>query len=242
MTTLTKITLAIILSIMMTSCQFDLNFNNGVQGNGNVTTIERTLEDSFHEIEVSRGMDVYLTQSDTPMLKVQTDENLHNLIITEIENGVLKIYTSENISTAEAKKVMVNVNQLKRISSTSGSDVYSTNTIFADDIALSTTSGADLELALEATSTTLSSTSGSDLNVTGKTVNLKASATSGSDIRASQFQSETCEANATSGADIELHVSKKLTAKANSGGDIRYVGNPELLEKNGVTSGSVRKM
>ena len=82
---------------------------------------------------------------------------------------------------------MVNVKNLNSISSTSGSDVYSTNTIIADNLKLITTSGADLDIKIEAKSTTLASTSGSDIKVSGTTETLSATATSGSDIKAGQL-------------------------------------------------------
>ncbi|OUS02500.1 DUF2807 domain-containing protein [Flavobacteriales bacterium 33_180_T64] len=241
MTTLTKITIAVVLSLLLTSCNFDINLSPGVTGNGNVSTVERTLEDDFNQIVVSRGLDVYLTQSDTPMLKVQADENLHDLIITEIEEGVLKIYADENISSSESKKVMVNVTNLKLIASNSGSDVYSTNTIIADDIKLMTTSGADLELVIDAQSTTLASTSGSDIKVSGKTHSLSASATSGSDIKAKDLIAQKCTANVTSGADITVYAAENLKANATSGGDIKYYGNPKTVNKSDGVSGSIRQ-
>jgi len=77
MTTLAKFTVAVLFSLLLMSCNFDFNINPGVRGNGNVSTIERNIEEDFNQIEVSRGLDVYLTQSDSPMLKVQADENLH---------------------------------------------------------------------------------------------------------------------------------------------------------------------
>lgn len=240
MTTLTKIIIAAILSTFLVSCNFDMNFNSGVKGSGNVSTIERNLDGDFNRIEVSRGLDVYLTQSDTELLKVQADENLHDIIRTEIEGETLKIYADESIGNCESKKVMVNVRDLNLISATSGSDVYSTNTLKADDIKLVTTSGADIEVEIEAKSVTLASTSGSDLTVSGTTNSLSASATSGSDIKASKLISKTCTAAATSGADVEVHVEENLSAGATSGGDIRYYGNPKKVSKKDSSAGSVR--
>ncbi|WP_460219523.1 head GIN domain-containing protein [Psychroserpens sp. MEBiC05023] len=240
MTTLTKYTVAVILGVLLMSCNFDINLNPGVRGNGNVSTIERSLEDDFYQIEASRGIDVYLTQSDASMLKVQADENLHDIIITEVENGVLKIYADENISHSESKKVMINVKDLNLISATSGSDVYSTNVIKADHIKLITTSGADIEVEIDAESTTLTSTSGSDLIVSGKTNTLSASATSGSDIKARQLISQSCTASVTSGADIVVYAEDKITATATSGGDIKYYGNPKKVSESDGVSGSIR--
>jgi hypothetical protein len=242
MTTLTKITIAIVLSLFLVSCNFDINFDGtGVTGNGNVSTIERTINDNFSQIEASRGIDVYLTQSDSQSIKVQADENLHDIIITKIENGVLKIYAEENIRRSESKKIMVNVTNLTSVSATSGSDVFSTNTLKADGIKLMTTSGADIEVEIDAQSTTLASTSGSDIKVKGTTNTLSASATSGSDIDAKYLISQVCTAAVTSGADIVVHAEEKFSAGATSGGDIKYYGNPKNTNISDAISGSVKK-
>ncbi len=68
-----------------------------------------------------------------------------------------------------------------------------------------------------------------------------AEATSGSDIDASELQAETSNVSATSGADISINTSKSLIAKATSGGDIRYSGNPQTIETSDTSAGSVRK-
>ncbi len=241
MTTLTKFIVGLIISICLFSCNLDLGNGFGVRGNGNVETVEREIPTDFDEIKVSRGLDVYLTQGDDIALEVQADENLHDIIMTEVENNVLRIYADENISYASSRKVMVSFKDISKITATSGSDVYSTNTIKVDDIELSTTSGSDMELDIEANVIDCSSTSGSDLRLSGITNKLYASATSGSDIKAGNLETKICEAKATSGSDITVRTTDELYAKASSGGDIKYYGNPEKLSKNEGVSGDIKK-
>jgi len=241
MTTLTKIIVGFIISLTLMSCHFNSNFSFGVKGNGNVETVERHISDDFTEIKVSRGLDVYLTQSDEVSLSVQADENLHDIIMTEVENNVLRIYADENISYAASKKVMINIKNIEKITSTSGSDVYSTNTISAEHLELSTTSGSDMELNVDVDVIDCKSTSGSDLRLSGKTNKLYAEATSGSDIKARNLKAKICNVKATSGADITVNTVNELIAKASSGGDIKYYGNPEKVNKKDGVSGSVRK-
>ena len=223
------------------SCQFNSNFGFGVKGNGNVETQERQINDNFNEIRVSRGLDVYLTQSDNVSIEVQADENLHDIIMTEVENNILRIYADENINYAASKKVMVSFKDINKISSSSGSDVYSTNTIITESLELSTSSGSDMELEVDTKVIDCNSSSGSDLRLSGKTDMLYADASSGSDIKASNLKSNNCEARASSGADITVNTSKELYAKASSGGDIKYYGNPEKISKKDGASGSIKK-
>ncbi len=237
MTTLTKIIVYALVSLLLVSCQFDF----GVRGNGNVTTTERNVNSEFDAIDVSRGLDVYLTQGSSESIKVQADENLQELIVTEVENGVLSIYTKESISHASSKKIMVSFDNLDRIETSSGSDVVSTNIISVDKIIIDSSSGSDVELEIEAQSITCDASSGSDIKLSGSTNLFHAEASSGSDIKAGNLKAVKTVAEANSGADITVNTSKELTATANSGGDIKYYGNPESVEKSDGPSGEIRK-
>ncbi len=241
MKTKTKYIFGILLSFILMSCQFNGNFGVGVKGNGNVIKEDRVVTENFNSIEVSRGMDVYLTQNNNASLMVEADENLHDIIITEVENNTLKIYADENISSSKSKKVFVNFKDVNRIVSTSGSDIYSTNIIKAENLKLKTTSGSDMELEIEADVVECESTSGSDLRLAGTANKLYAKATSGSDIKAGNLKAEYCKASATSGADIILNTTDELYAKASSGGDIKYYGNPDKISKNDSASGNISK-
>ncbi|WP_242157781.1 head GIN domain-containing protein [Aestuariivivens sediminis] len=241
MTTLIKIIVSTLMSLTLFSCNFDFNFGMGVRGNGNVVVKERMINGNFSTIKATEGLDVYLTQSDNESIVVEADENLHNLILTDIEDGVLKIHTKENIGSCKAKKILVGFKTISQIIATSGSDVYSTNTITANQLNLRTTSGSDMKLDVNTQTLHCEATSGSDLKLSGNTNTLIAEATSGSDIKAGELFAQSSEVKATSGADITINTSKELTARATSGGDINYYGNPEHVDKKDNSSGSIRK-
>ncbi|TYA84289.1 head GIN domain-containing protein [Seonamhaeicola marinus] len=241
MTTLVKIIVATVLSLTLFSCNFDINLNPGVKGNGNVSIEDRTINGSFNTIKATEGLDVHLTQGNQTSVTVEADENLHELILTEVENGVLKIHTKQNIGRSSSKKVFVSFKDIKSIISTSGSDVYSENTIAADELTLKTTSGSDMRLDINTSTLNCKSTSGSGLRLSGKTEKLVAEATSGSNIKAGNLEAESTQVKATSGANVTVNTSKELIAKATSGGDIKYYGDPEKVEKSDGASGSIRK-
>ncbi len=241
MSTLIRIIITSIVSILMLSCNFSMNLGEGVDGNGNVITVDRDISTDFDQIKVSQGLDLYITQSNDVALSIEADENLHDLIMTDVENNILRIYSTENIRRSSSKKIMLNINDISAIKATSGSDVYSTNTIEVDELELNTTSGADMKLDVKTQILNCHSTSGSDIRVSGTTEVLIAEATSGSDIKADKLKAETSKVKATSGADISVNTSKELTARATSGGDVRYSGNPEKVNTSDSSSGSVRQ-
>lgn len=241
MSTLVRIVITSIIGILMMSCNFSMNFGEGIDGNGNVVSADRNISSNFESIKVSQGLDLYITQSNNVTLSIEADDNLHELIMTEVENNVLSIYTTENIRRATSRKINLSIKDVSAIKATSGSEVFSTNAIKVDELELNCTSGADMKLDIDTESLNCHSTSGSDIRLSGTTKVLIAEATSGSDIQASQLSAQTSKVKATSGADISVNTSKKLIARATSGGDVRYSGNPETVNKSDSSSGSVRQ-
>jgi len=237
MITIARIIAITILSILMTSCDF--NFNSGIKGNRNVVTQERDIEGGFTIIKASEGLDVYITQSETTSIEVEADANVIELIATDISNGTLRIHTEKNIGRCKAKKVHVNVPNIEKIVGTSGSDVFGTSTIIADNIEIKSNSGADVKLEVEAEHVTCSSSSGADIKIAGIADSLEADASSGSDIHAKDLRVKDCNASVSSGADITIYVTEKLVANSSSGGDISYYGNPESVSKNKSVAGGI---
>jgi hypothetical protein len=212
---------------------------NRVSGNKNVVTQDRKINDDFTSIKVSTGLDLYISQSNNVSLRVEADENLHDIIITEISNGVLKVYSEKNIWKAKARSVYVSVKDLEEISATSGSDVYTENTLRVGNLRVMTTSGADARMTVNAENITTSSTSGSDIKLMGTAVNHTAKATSGSSIKSYGLKSQNVIAKVTSGANIDVYATESIDAVATSGGDIDYKGNPRQVNKKSTSGGSI---
>ena len=241
MATLTKLIVSIILALLLLSCEFNANWGTGRKGDGNVIADNVSITSDFNEIHASRGLDVYLTQSNVNSVTIEADSNLHEIITVEVVDNVLKITTEESIGSASSKKVLVNFNTLSRIVATSGSDVFSTNTISLNELDIDTNSGSDVEIDINTEKVTCSASSGSDIDIQGKTNYLMASASSGSDIDAGDLLAEISTVKATSGASISVNTTKELIAKANSGGDVVYYGNPSKLDTSEGVSGGISK-
>jgi len=235
MKTLLKISAVLFLFISTTSCMFD-----GVKGNGNVITKNRKISSDFVRIKVSRGLDVYITKDSRVSLAVEADENLHELIRTDVKNGTLIITSEKNIWEASSKKIHLSVENLNEILVSSGAEVYSENTLSSDRMRISTSSGAGVKLRLDVNDLVCDSSSGSNIKLTGKAVSLDVSTSSGSNISAYDLEVENCIARSSSGSDIRVNVTQSFDGKATSGSNIRFKGNPRTVYKKDNSGGSVR--
>lgn len=220
----------ILLMGVFNSCIF---LGPSIKGNGNVVEKERQVGE-FDEIDVSRGMNVWITQGEQTKVIVVTDENLQENILTEISGNTLKIYTDTRIRWAKEKKVLITVNNLKEIDSSSGSNVFSNGVLSFNKLRISTSSGSNTKLEVYSKELEIKSSSGSNAIIKGKAYDTEMKASSGSNIKAENLEAENCNADVSSGANIHIHVNKELEAEASSGGNIFYHGNPE--KKNTSTS------
>ena len=236
-TPITKILTLLLVATLLSSCGVDL-FNR-VNGNRNVVTENRSTKEGFTKIKVSTGLDLYISQGSKNQITVEADENLQDIILTEVKDGVLRIYSEKNIWRAKARKVYVTVETLEELTATSGSDAYTRETLKVNDLKISATSGADIHITVDANTIETSATSGSDIEVSGVANNHISKATSGASIDAYELRSKNATVKATSGADINIYASESIDAKATSGGDIDFKGNPKKVDKKSSSGGSV---
>lgn len=234
MKTIAKLTLVGILFMSLSSCVFE-----GVKGNKNVTSQTRNISSDFDAISVSRGLDVYLTIGFSTSLEIEADENLHEIITTEVEDGVLKISADKNIRSAKSKKIYVTAKSINEIKATSAAEIRSENTIEADELRLVATSAAELRLSVEANNISCSSTSAAEVRLEGRAENLTVKSTSAAEVNAKGLKTKRCDVSATSAANAYVNVADELDARATSAASIRYTGNPKKVKKKSTSAGSI---
>lgn len=242
MTTLARITIALIMALFLSSCGLDINFGDfgsGKKGNGIVTNETREITGEFTMVSASEGLDVYVTDGDEFEITVEADENIIDLIATDIKNDKLRIHAIENIGRA-TKKIFVTLPEITGLQSSSGANLSTENIIHTDKLDIDASSGAMLQIELVANEVEIDASSGANLNLSGDTNTLYIDASSGANINAKKLISKVCKAGASSGGNLSVNVSEALTADASSGGNISYSGEAKVTKKKSV-SGSVHK-
>lgn len=234
MKTLSKILFLSAIALTLNACVF-----TGVTGSRNVSTESREITESFNKLSVSQGIEVILTQEPKVSMTIEADDNLHELLITEVENDVLKIYFSENVGNRKSSKVYLSMPELVSINTSSGSEVNGQNTFEVEKITLDSSSGSQIEVRLNAQEVSASSSSGSDITIKGNCLFLIADSSSGSEINATELISQDVRANASSGADIDVISTQNFTGNASSGASINCDGNPKVKSIDKSSGGSV---
>ena len=241
MRTLVKITVLIttylVLLITTTSCFVD--GMTGIRGSRVVVSEDRNINSDFESIKVEQGINLYLTQGNSTEISVEADDNIMDLLMTEVNNNELKIYFEKNVNRAKARNVFLSTAVIKKIKASSGASVKSENTFQVISLDLDASSGSSIKVYVNADDITTETSSGANIRVYGKSKSFSGRASSGSSIDADELEAIDAYAKASSGANINVNVTGKLTAKASSGGDIDYEGNPTDVNKDTSSGGSV---
>lgn len=217
----------------------------GIASAGNSDKTENRNVSNFNAVKVSTGIDLYITMGTSESVKIVADDDIIDELITEVKDGTLKIYMKQsnnwfNWNTGnQTRKAYVTVKELQAIDASSGSDVKSENTLKGEDLKVKASSGSDVELDVYYKNLWLDTSSGSDAKISGKTKNFEAEASSGSDITAHDLESKICRISVSSGSDATVNVTDELYAKASSGGDVRYSGNPQVKDIDESSGGDV---
>ena len=232
-----RLTLILLPFILICGCYWEMP--ESVSGNGDVVTDERDVP-GFNGISVSAGIDVYITQGNEELVKVVTDENLLDVVKTEVRDGVLKIYASKNIRSAKSKKVYVEYKNLNKIKVSSAGDLEGKNTLNTSELEISLSSAGDLKLDVIAKEIHIDISSSGNGNLSGKTGYLKANLSSAGDLNAFELEAKVGDISVSSAGDARVFITEEASFSSSSAGDIVYKGNPRIKQMRTSSSGSIR--
>jgi hypothetical protein len=197
---------ALFLALMATSgCHVSFNgLGAGVQGSGvKVTDIRGVPE--FTKVRVTNSANVIVQIGDEQTVEVEVDDNLVDLITTDVSSGEMTVSSDGSYSTSIGVTVRVTVPRLEAASISGSGDI--------------TVSG----LAADTFEATIRGSG--DITVVGTARRVEATVTGSGDIDLSQLNADTGAARVTGSGDISISVSEELKARVTGSGDIRYRGH-----------------
>lgn len=230
--------LFVLLAVSLSSCVLD-GFNYGISGNGNVVEETRDV-DGFTGVHVSSGIDVLLTEGNQFEVVVEADENLQEVIETELRGSMLVVGTERvNIRRAKAKRVHVTLPRLEELKISSAGDCDGQTPFRCEDLRLSISSAGDLSLEVEADRIDVDISSSGDAKIAGRANVLDASLSSAGDLDAWDLEAKVVEVSVSSAGDARVFATEEISMDASSAGNIYYRGDPKVLHSRSSSAGSI---
>ncbi len=197
---------------------------------------------SFSGVKVAEGIDVYLKKGSKESVRVEaTGTKLEN-VLTEVSGAYLKVHMKDgNYRGRVNVKVYVTFVKVDKLSASSAGSIFSDGVMEADEMRMSASSAGSVEVTVKANLVEASASSAGEVTLKGSTKSLEADASSAGEVSAYDLEAVNVKAGASSGGSVKVSVQQELTARASSGGSVRYRGNPSKSNTNSSSGGSVKK-
>lgn len=230
----------IIMSITFTSCVID-GWDQGISGNGNVVEEDRNVT-GFSGVRVSTGIDVFLTEGNDFNVTVEADENLMEVILTELSGDMLVVKTDRvNIRRAKSKKVHVTMPELTELKISSAGDCKGETPFTCDVLRLGISSAGDLSLEVDAEEIYLDISSSGDARISGSTDVLDVSLSSAGDLHAFDLIAKKVDVDVSSAGDARVFATKEISMNVSSAGNIYYKGDADVVHSRSSSAGDIIK-
>ncbi|WKN41961.1 head GIN domain-containing protein [Tunicatimonas pelagia] len=215
-----------------------LSLAQGVRGDGNVVTETRPVS-SFDAIVVTGSVDVYLSQEDEVSVTVEADQNLQEVIRTEVKGSTLYISERKNIRKAESRKVYVGFQEVTSLIAKGATDIYGRTPIRGQSLEVGISGASDVTLEVYVDELVCRVQGAADGYLSGEATAMIARVSGSSDLEAGDLVSQSCQVEASGASDAFVHATESLDAKASGSSDIEYRGNPQTLRKEESTAADV---
>lgn len=197
---------------------------------------------SFSGVKAQVGIDVYLKKGTKESVRVEVTGKIEpKNVVTEVSSGVLKVSVDNGNYNNVEIKVYVTFVEINKLAVNSGANIFSEDIIKTSKLSLSATSAGTIEIRAEVDQLEADAGAAGEIEVKGKAGTAVIEAGSAGEVDAYELVANIVRVKAVTGASAKVNVVKEIEAKAATGGDIRFRGNPERSNTSSSTGGSVKK-
>ncbi|MFZ1331287.1 MAG: head GIN domain-containing protein [Flavobacteriales bacterium] len=211
-----------------------------VKGTGDV--VHRPLAvDAFHGITLQGSMDVMITPSNEQSVEVVAQQNIADLVTTEVKNGVWNISTSDGFSTNEEFTINIKVPAMDKVKIQGSGDIEGTDSFKADQVDLKIEGSGDIKMTYEASSVKAKIEGSGDIVLKGSCADLDLAIEGSGDVDSRGLQCVNARTSIAGSGGIFVNATTTLDATIAGSGSVQYSGNPQL-KKSVAGSGEVKKL
>ena len=202
-------------------------FADGIKGNGNVLTEERSVS-GFDAISVGGAFDVYLTQGSSEELKIEAESNLMEYIKTKVMGGTLYIETEENLKPTKSMKLHITFRDLKEIEASGACDMESVNTFKLDELELDVSGAAEVNFDLNLNRLEADFSGASDVELKGTAGEMEMDISGAGELDALELEAEKVKLDLSGAATAKVYAKTFLEVDVSGAATVKYKGNPQV--------------
>lgn len=193
---------------------------SGVKGSGDIKTENREVSD-FKAIDVSGAFEVEITAQKNFSVEVEADDNLLELIRTEVDGDTLKIKSEKSLKSGNPMKVRISAPDISSLELSGASKVILVN--------------------LNNESLSLDSSGASKIKIEGTTGNFDVEMSGASKLDAENLKAENVYVESSGASNLNVFVTNVLKANLSGATNVTYSGSPKSVDKKTSGASSVKE-
>jgi hypothetical protein len=229
----------LILTTVLSGCSV---FSKRIRGNGEIRAENRTVS-SFQSVRVSGAIDIYVSTDSQATVRVETDANLLDYVVTETEGNTLSIHprSGARLRPSNSIKVYVTNAVFERLRASGACNIISQNKLAgAEELEVNLSGACEVNLDVQVPSVEVKGSGSTNVILRGATRDLRISGSGSTEVHAYDLLSENTSVKLSGAGDAEVFASVKLDVHVSGAGDVRYKGNAAVSQSISG-AGSVKK-
>lgn len=215
-----------------------------ISGSGPVITEQRSVS-GFTEIKLQLDAQVYVVQDSNYDLKIEAQQNIADVIRTDVNDGVLVLKTKSNtiIRPDEPVRIYVHLPQPERLEIDGSGDYYANDALNVSGLTLKINGSGNIFLNEVTVQNIQADINGSgDININNGTAVNEAVAIHGSgSYNAEGLQSLNGDINISGSGNARVFITDNMNVHISGSGDVYYKGSP-AIDANISGSGKIHQM
>ncbi len=228
-----QLVICVIAATLFSSC-------NQMSGSGNLVKEKRQTGD-FKGISAGGSFEVEVKNGPTSV-EVEADDNIINLVETEVRNGILRINTKDGNSFNDATfRVFVSTPQLETVKSSGAADIKLLDVVKGDEkLDFDVSGAAHISGTVDAPEVYAEVSGAGKIELSGRTREYVGKVSGSGELKSGDLRSETADIHVSGAGNAHVHASVLLKGEASGAGNIIYNGGARV-EQRTSGAGSVKK-
>jgi Putative auto-transporter adhesin, head GIN domain len=231
-----KIIMTLFIGVMLIfqACSYiDSGNGGGVRGEGNIITESRQVS-GFKGVELAASGDVLIEKGSAFKVTVETQKNIAEILVTEVEGNVLKIYFKNNWGNVHYDKLIVHIEmpELEKLDLSGSGLIRTENAFEGDKLDMFLGGSGNIEVKQANYKNIDAQISGSgDIELAGNAVNAEYEVSGSGGINSKDLKAKKVQAEITGSGGIDCFAETELEANITGSGNIEYGGTPSVKSR-----------
>ena len=217
------------------------SFGCAIEGSGKVITELRNLP-AFTGIDLRNTANVYVSQGEIQEIKIEAEDNIVPLLLTEIKNDELIIYCKDDIHTKRVINIYITVKNLCLMELSGSGSMVARSQFNCDHMNIRLSGSGDIKANVIAKSLKATLSGSGNMELAGSSAESDLRISGSGDMNAQLMKSFTSSISISGSGNSKVDVANDLTVNISGSGNVFYLSEPGHMQSRITGSGMIQKI